>query len=452
VTRFPALRRPRLSVPVVAAVLQVCVLAAPTHASAVTSRAGGAGATTLNRLARGARGALARRTGVGAGVVGARQSIVPCTFNGQTDLVADVSPGSSIAVACSGFLPNEEVVIGEASPLTVAVDVAQGPNEVDGSDVSSTLSNSVGDVNTTFTVPDPFRANDPAAQCPPSQIQADSGLNNCLLVVTDSDLNVGAVALQYTGQPVAEASGYWEGASDGGIFSFGEPFYGSVGGTALAKPVVAMAFDPDTGGYWEVASDGGIFSFNAPFLGSMGGKALDKPIVGMAFDPDSGGYWEVASDGGIFSFGGAPFEGSEGGKALDKPIVGMVADPFTGGYYEVASDGGIFSFNAPFFGSIGGTALVKPVVGMALDSDSGGYWEVASDGGIFSFNAPFQGSEGGKALDKPIVGIADDPLTEGYWEVASDGGIFSFNAPFAGSEGGKALDKPIVGLAPALME
>jgi len=43
-----------------------------------------------------------------------------------------------------------------------------------------------------------------------------------------------------------------------------------------------MASTPDGGGYWMVASDGGIFSFGAPFLGSMGGTRLNKPIVGMA--------------------------------------------------------------------------------------------------------------------------------------------------------------------------
>jgi lysophospholipase L1-like esterase len=77
-------------------------------------------------------------------------------------------------------------------------------------------------------------------------------------------------------------------------------------------------------GYWEVASDGGVFSFgSAQFYGSMGGKALDAPIVGMAAAPGGNGYWEVASDGGVFSFGSAQFYGSMGGKALDAPIVGM---------------------------------------------------------------------------------------------------------------------------------
>ena len=38
-----------------------------------------------------------------------------------------------------------------------------------------------------------------------------------------------------------------------------------------------------TTGYWEVASDGGIFSFgNANFCGSMGGTHLNQSVVGMA--------------------------------------------------------------------------------------------------------------------------------------------------------------------------
>jgi hypothetical protein len=97
----------------------------------------------------------------------------------------------------------------------------------------------------------------------------------------------------------------------------------------------AMATIP-TAGYWLVASDGGIFSFHAPFFGSMGGKPLNKPIVGMASDTSTGGYYFVASDGGIFAFN-APFQGSMGGKPLNKPIVGMAFDSVTGGYYLEAS-------------------------------------------------------------------------------------------------------------------
>ena len=134
-----------------------------------------------------------------------------------------------------------------------------------------------------------------------------------------------------------------------------------------SHPIVAVAATPDGKGYWEVASDGGVFDFgDAAFEGSMGGQHLNAPIVGMAATPDGKGYWEVASDGGVFNFGDAAFVGSMGGQHLNAPIVGMAATPDGKGYWEVASDGGVFSFgDAGFYGSMGGTTLNKPIVGMA---------------------------------------------------------------------------------------
>ncbi len=89
---------------------------------------------------------------------------------------------------------------------------------------------------------------------------------------------------------------------------------------ALNEPIVGLAATPDGRGYWEVASDGGIFSFgDAAFAGSAGSIALNEPIVGMAATPDGRGYWEVASDGGIFSFGDAAFAGSAAGLPQSGP-------------------------------------------------------------------------------------------------------------------------------------
>ena len=248
-----------------------------------------------------------------------------------------------------------------------------------------------------------------------------------------------------------QTRGYWEAASDGGLFSLQAPFYGSQGGKPLNQPVVGMAATPDGRGYWEVASDGGIFNYgDAGFFGSMGGKPLNKPIVGIAATPDGKGYWEVASDGGIFNFGDAGFYGSMGGKPLNKPVVGIAATPDGKGYWEVATDGGIFNFgDAGFFGSSGSLHLNKPVVGIAATPDGQGYWLVASDGGIFNYgDAGFLGSEGGKPLNKPVVGIAGSLVGNGYWLVASDGGIFNLGQTgFFGSMGGTVLNKPIVGMS-----
>ena len=74
-----------------------------------------------------------------------------------------------------------------------------------------------------------------------------------------------------------------------------------------------MAATPDGKGYWEVASDGGVFAFgDAAFEGSMGGQHLNAPVVGMAATPDGKGYWEVASDGGVFNYGDAAVRGIDG--------------------------------------------------------------------------------------------------------------------------------------------
>jgi WD40 repeat protein len=250
--------------------------------------------------------------------------------------------------------------------------------------------------------------------------------------------------------PTAADHGYWMVARDGGMFTYGVPYYGSMGGAHLNQPIVGIARTPDGGGYWAVASDGGIFSFgNARFKGSTGNIHLNQPIVGMASTPDGGGYWMVASDGGIFSFGNAHFYGSTGNIRLNQPIVGMTPTPDGGGYWMVARDGGIFSFgNAHFFGSTGNIRLNQPIVGMAAYPGGGGYWMVASDGGIFSFgSARFFGSTGNIHLNQPIVAMASTSDGQGYWMAASDGGIFTFgNAAFRGSAGNLQLVQPVVGM------
>ena len=243
---------------------------------------------------------------------------------------------------------------------------------------------------------------------------------------------------------------YWLVASDGGIFTFGGvPFYGSMGGHPLNKPIVGMAATPDAGGYWEVASDGGIFSFgDAQFYGSMGGHPLNKPVVGMAAVPGGGGYWEVASDGGIFSFGDAQFYGSMGGHPLNKPIVAMAATPDGRGYWEVASDGGIFSFgDAQFYGSMGGHPLNQPIVAMAPTPDGGGYWEVASDGGVFAFgDARFYGSLGGIPQRYPVVAMAT-ASAGGYWFANANGGVTALGDATYWGSAPQVLNAPVVGMA-----
>src|SRR5580700_11333606 len=80
-------------------------------------------------------------------------------------------------------------------------------------------------------------------------------------------------------------------------------------------------------GYRLVAADGGVFAFGNGFFGSAGGLRLTSPVVGMADTASDDGYWLVAADGGVFAYGDAAFLGSMGGKHLHAPIVGMAATP-----------------------------------------------------------------------------------------------------------------------------
>jgi len=258
-------------------------------------------------------------------------------------------------------------------------------------------------------------------------------------------------SVSFDGAPAIHAGeapeGYLLAAADGGAFAFGAATYhGSMGGSALAAPVVGAAEDSVTGGYWEAGADGGVFSFDAPFHGSMGGLALSAPVVSMAATPDGGGYWLVGSDGGVFAFGDAGYFGSMGGRALSAPVVSIVAGPGGGGYWLVGSDGGVFAFgDAGYFGSMGGRALSAPAVSMAATPGGGGYWLVGSDGGVFAFgDAGYFGSMGGRALSAPVVSIVAGPGGGGYWLVGSDGGIFAFgDGQFLGSLGSHRLHAPV---------
>jgi hypothetical protein len=246
--------------------------------------------------------------------------------------------------------------------------------------------------------------------------------------------------------------GYWQVASDGGIFTFGgATFFGSTGGMRLNKPVVGMAPTPDHEGYWLIASDGGVFSFgDAQFYGSTGAIVLNKPIIGMIPTFDGRGYWLIASDGGIFAFGDAPFYGSTGGDAPPYPITAAAPGYLDGGYWMADANGQVFSFgNAPYEGQPALAPGGYTISGMAPTHDDHGYWLSSWNGNVADFgDAASHGSMYGQPLNAAIVGITATADGGGYWLQGSDGGIFCFgDAPFLGSMGGVHLNAPMVGIA-----
>jgi peptidoglycan hydrolase-like protein with peptidoglycan-binding domain len=213
-------------------------------------------------------------------------------------------------------------------------------------------------------------------------------------------------------------AGYWLASDDGAVRSYGTAgFFGSLGGTKLAQPIVGIAALQSGNGYWLVAADGGVFAFGAaPFLGSLGDRHLASPIVGMAATPSGAGYWLVARDGGVFAFGDAPYLGAPTGSALHGEIVGMAASQSGKGYWLAADDGGVFAYgDAPFLGAVNNGILPAPVSGIAAPPSGGGYWLVGKDGQVYAFGLPDEGSadEAGP-VEGTAVGIAAFG-PDGYW-------------------------------------
>jgi hypothetical protein len=271
------------------------------------------------------------------------------------------------------------------------------------------------------------------------------------------------------GAVVPPGPGYWLAGADGGVFSFGAPFFGSAAAAGQvacglspqppstlnsALGCVGIASDPAGQGYWLLnayrsATPYGNAGLNPQSCTSANG--VSGSWAGMAVAQDGNGFWLVDSRGAVMGCGSmpAPLGGTQNLR-LVAPIVGMAATPDRGGYWLVAADGGIFSFgDAAYYGSMGAKMLNSPIVGMAASADGKGYWLVAADGGIFAFgSARFQGSTGGIRLNAPIVGMAVNPNGSGYWLAGADGGVFALGgAPYEGSMAGHPLGGPIVGIA-----
>ncbi len=81
----------------------------------------------------------------------------------------------------------------------------------------------------------------------------------------------------------------------------------------LNGPIVGIAAYGS--GYWLVGEDGGVFAYGNAFYGSAETLHLNAPVVGIASTPDGLGYYIVAADGGLFTFGDAVYQGSMAGRA-----------------------------------------------------------------------------------------------------------------------------------------
>jgi hypothetical protein len=272
--------------------------------------------------------------------------------------------------------------------------------------------------------------------------------------------------------------GYWLLAGDGGVFTFGPPFFGSAAANSdnCAQPMGAPPMcslivpTPDRGGYWIVNPLGGgkVLAFgDAADLGQPSDayantfSFMQPGLVGLLPSPTGHGYLAIESNGDIvITEGDAMAHGTPPAEPQctyfgPNPCpfslyVGGASTPSGQGYWVVNSDGAVFAFgDAGFFGSVANLHLNAPITAMVATADGGGYWLLGGDGGIFTFgDAKFFGSTGNLRLNAPIVGMAATPTGDGYWLVGTDGGVFSFgDAKFFGSTGNLHLNQPVAAIA-----
>ncbi|HEX6379655.1 MAG TPA: N-acetylmuramoyl-L-alanine amidase [Acidimicrobiia bacterium] len=111
--------------------------------------------------------------------------------------------------------------------------------------------------------------------------------------------------------------GYWIATTDAQVFAFGDAVLQTATGASVpagdepspppkpAGPTVAIAASYDGKGYWLLNRDGGVFSFGVPFHGSV----IERHPYGQAIDlrpTESGaGYYIAGADGAVFAFGDA---------------------------------------------------------------------------------------------------------------------------------------------------
>jgi len=231
--------------------------------------------------------------------------------------------------------------------------------------------------------------------------------------------------------------GYHELTSNGAVYSFGVPGYGSAAGTLGTVKAVGLAVDPKTGGYWILKSNGGVANYNAPWYGSLTGKVpAGRAVTGIAATP-GGGYLVLTSNGAVYGFGARTY-GSAAGTLGTAKAVGLAVDPKTGGYWILKSNGGVANYNAPWYGSLTGKVPAGQAVRAIAATSGGGYLVLVSGGGVANFGASWYGSDAGKLpAGVTATALAADSATGGYWILKSNGGVDSYNAPWYGSLAGK---------------
>jgi hypothetical protein len=218
-----------------------------------------------------------------------------------------------------------------------------------------------------------------------------------LLLPLSSPEVAGAAGCITTNGPIAaltatkSGAGYWQVATDGAVFSWGDAhYYGGVnnagprGTTALSAgdAVTAMARTASGNGYWILTKTGAVFTFgDAAYRGGVnnvnGGNALSAgdAAVSIATTSTGNGYWILTKTGAVFTFGDAAYRGGinndNGVNALTIPGdsgVSLAASPTGNGYWAASALGGTFTFGPQFYGTVGHICAPAAVTPSSLRS------------------------------------------------------------------------------------
>lgn len=241
----------------------------------------------------------------------------------------------------------------------------------------------------------------------------------------------------------ADNNGYWVVGTDGGVFAYGVPFYGSRGSNNDGSPMVGIAADPLNRGYWICTKDGTVFSFGeAGHYGSRHGLSIPAPVTKIVAHPIGRGYWLVCEDGTVYAYGSASYVAGSLPPTGGHAITDMISSPSGNGYLLLSNNGGVFAYgDAVFHGSFIDSSS-NHSVSIARVPDGSGYWVVRKNGDVSPFgtasgsiaaNGPWDPSSG-RTLNDPIFAMSATHDGGGYVLAGGDGGVFSFgDAPFWGS-------------------
>ena len=206
-----------------------------------------------------------------------------------------------------------------------------------------------------------------------------------------------------------------------------------------------------SGGVWVVGRDGGVSAFKeAPFYGSMGGQKLKRPVIGMAATKGRLGYWLVASDGGISVSETSQFFGSTGALKLAQPVVGDGADTVGSGLLVGGIRRGRVLFRRRAVFRVDGRVEVGRTGG-GDGADTVGSWLLV--GGIRRAACSVSATRSSSARPRrqpvrsPIGGLVSTPTGNGYLIWGQDGSVYPFgDAPaFGGYPSLTPGSVPVVG-------